>query len=64
LREAVKYDPRLLPAQASLGRAYLQIGKAQDAIPYLKGALRTDTDGSLHYQLARDYQCAGQAELS
>jgi len=64
LREAVKYDPRLLPAQASLGRAYLQIGKAQDAIPYLKEALQTDTDGSLHYQLARAYQSAGQAELS
>jgi predicted Zn-dependent protease len=64
LRDAIKYDPRLLPAKASLGRAYLQIGKAQDAIPYLKEALQTDTDGSLHYQLARAYQSTGQAELS
>jgi predicted Zn-dependent protease len=64
LRDAIKYDPRLLPAKASLGRAYLQIGKAQDAIPYLKEALQTDPDGSLHYQLARADQSTGQAELS
>ncbi len=64
LKIAVKYDPGLLPAKASLGLAYLQIGKAQDAIPYLKESLQTDSDGSLHYQLARAYQSVGQAELS
>ncbi|HYM10241.1 MAG TPA: tetratricopeptide repeat protein [Bryobacterales bacterium] len=57
-------DPAALPARASLGRAYVESGQAAQATPYLKAALSLDTDGSLHYQLARAYQAAGQAELA
>lgn len=64
LKRAVGRDAALLPAQASLARAYLQVGKGSEAIPYLKAALPVDDDGSLHYQLARAYQSAGQADLA
>jgi tetratricopeptide (TPR) repeat protein len=64
LRKAVARDPTVLPAQASLARAYLQVGKGSEALPYLKAALPVDDDGSLHYQLARAYQNAGQAGLA
>ena len=33
-------------------------------VPHLKAALTLDEDGSLHYQLLRAYQAAGQAELA
>lgn len=56
--------PRHDAAQAALGRALMQAGQAQRAIPHLKAALQLDTDGSLHYQLARAYQATGQAEAA
>jgi tetratricopeptide (TPR) repeat protein len=64
LRRALALDPKLAPAHKSLARADLAAGKAAEAIPHLKAALATDTDGSLHYQLARAYQTTGQAELA
>lgn len=62
LARAVKLDPKLLPAQAALGRALLETGEAAQAIPHLEAALATDTDGSVHYQLARAYRATGQTE--
>jgi tetratricopeptide (TPR) repeat protein len=62
LQKAVLRDPRLLPAQASLGLAESRAGKSAEAIPHLEAALVLDADGSLHYQLARAYQAAGLAE--
>ena len=64
LRKAVERDAAVIPAQASLGRAYLLSGQAAQAIPHLKAALPIDDDGSLHYQLARAYQSAGQSDLA
>lgn len=64
LETAVKRDPQLLPAQRSLGLAYLQTGQAALAISHLKQALPIDEDGSLHYQLARAYQANGQRDLA
>ncbi len=64
LKKAAERDPALLPAQGSLARAYLQVGQSDRAIPHLKAALPLDEDGSLHYQLARAYQGAGQADLA
>jgi predicted Zn-dependent protease len=64
LTRAVELDPKLLPAQAALGRAHLEIGEAAQAIPHLEAALPTDTDGSIHYQLARAYRATGQADLA
>ena len=64
LEKAVALDPALLVARASLGRAYVQTGKPDAAIPHLKAALEIDEDGSLHYQLARAYQSTGRPELA
>jgi predicted Zn-dependent protease len=60
----VSRDPKLLPAQAALGRAYLEVGETAKAIAPLQAALETDKDGSLHYQLARAYRSTGRAELA
>ena len=64
LERAVGRDPKLLPAQAALGRAYLEAGEMAKAIAPLKAALETDADGSLHFQLARAYRATGQADLA
>lgn len=64
LSKAIRHDPGLLPAHASLARTYLALGQADRAIPHLKAALSIDDDGSLHYQLGRAYQANGQAELA
>ena len=64
LHRAVHVDPGLLPAHASLARAYLALGQADKAIPHLKAALSVDEDGSLHYELGRAYQAHGQLALA
>jgi tetratricopeptide (TPR) repeat protein len=62
LRAALAADPKMLPADASLGLALSRLGKNAEAIPHLEKAREIDDDGSLHYQLARAYQAAGQAD--
>jgi tetratricopeptide (TPR) repeat protein len=62
LRQAVRQDPSLLAAKAALGRALMQTGSAAEAAPLLEAALGIDTDGSLHFQLARALQAVGQPE--
>jgi predicted Zn-dependent protease len=62
LEPAARSAPDFPPAQASLGLAYIRTGKPAEAIPHLEKALSTDEDGSLHYQLARAYQAAGNTE--
>jgi tetratricopeptide (TPR) repeat protein len=64
LEKAVKRDPALLPAHASLGMAYSRIGKSAEAAKHLEPALALDRDGSLHYQLARALQATGATEKS
>jgi predicted Zn-dependent protease len=64
LQAALRLDPGLLPAQAALARADVETGQNQKAIPHLKAALPMDTDGSLHYLLARAYQATGQPRLA
>ncbi len=64
LRRAVATDDRFLPAQAALGQALLQTGKASEAIPHLSAALSSDQDGSLHFQLARAYRLSGHTNLA
>jgi tetratricopeptide (TPR) repeat protein len=64
LSKAIRNDPGLLPAHASLARAYLALGQADRAIPHLKAALSIDEDGSLHYQLGHAYQARGELELA
>jgi tetratricopeptide (TPR) repeat protein len=48
-------------AQAALGRAYLATDQPGLAVGPLRAALATDTDGSLHFQLARALQRTGAA---
>ena len=62
LKQAAQQDPTLLGAQAALARAFLQAGQPAEALPHATAALSLDSDGSLHFQLARAYQAAGQAE--
>ena len=62
LRAAVAADPKLMAADASLGLALSRVGKTKEAIPHLERAMSMDDDGSIHYQLARAYQAAGNAE--
>ena len=45
-----------------LGRAYVLKGEFAAAIPLLEPQLPADRDGSVHIQLARAYQGAGQPE--
>ena len=51
-------------AQRTVGRAYIELGQPQQAIPHLKAALPIDDDGNLHYLMARAYQTSGQADLA
>lgn len=62
LRKALKADPKLAAAGASLGLALSRLGRNAEAVPLLEQSLTLDDDGSLHYQLARAYQAAGNAE--
>jgi predicted Zn-dependent protease len=64
LTKAVQLDAQLLPARASLGKAYLQAGRASEAIPHLKAAVAADADGSVHFQLAKAYERTGQPLLA
>ncbi|MBS1860042.1 MAG: tetratricopeptide repeat protein, partial [Acidobacteria bacterium] len=62
LRTALRGDPRMLAADASLGLALSRMGKHAEAVPLLEKALTLDDDGSLYYQLARAYQALGSRE--
>jgi predicted Zn-dependent protease len=62
LEKSVTLEPRNLLARSSLARALMQAGRATDALPHAQAILPLDTDGSLHFQLARAYQAAGKAE--
>jgi tetratricopeptide (TPR) repeat protein len=64
LEKAAAQDPELLSARSSLGRAYMQTGRGDRAVPHLKAALPLDEDGSLHYQLALAYQRSGEQDLA
>jgi tetratricopeptide (TPR) repeat protein len=62
LEAALRGDPKMLGARASLGLAYARVGQPAKAIPHLAAAASIDEDGSLSYQLARASQAAGQPE--
>ncbi len=62
LKLALKLQPTLFPAHAALGLALTRTGRQSEAIPHLEAALPIDDDGSLHYQLSRAWQAAGNSE--
>ena len=62
LQRAAAIDPSDPGPQLALGRAHLQRGDYAAAIPLIEPHLGTDSDGSLHVQLARAYTGVGQRE--
>jgi predicted Zn-dependent protease len=60
LERAVAAKGAPLSARASLGRAYVQVGRYEDALPHLSAAAKEDEHGDTHYQLARAYQALGR----
>ena len=48
-------------AHAALGRAYVQAGRYEEALPHLIVAAKDDEDGETHLQLARAFQALGRA---
>ena len=62
LRSALKLEPTMLAANASLGLSLFRMGNAAEAVPQLERALELDDDGTLHFQLSRAYQATGAAE--
>ena len=62
LERAVQREPSDPMPRVTLGRAYLQTGNFAGAIPLLEPQLASDSDGSLHVQLARAYAGVGEKE--
>ena len=62
LKASLELPGAPLTAQLDLGRAYLAIGRPEAAVTHLTAVLTTDTDGSVHYQLAQAYQRLGLRE--
>lgn len=60
LEKSVATDPTLLPAQAALGRALMELNRPADAIPHLE--LAAQTDPALLLPLSRAYRALGRTE--
>jgi tetratricopeptide (TPR) repeat protein len=58
-RVVIAKDPPFA-AHASLGRAYVQAGRYEEALPHLTVAMKEDVDGDAHLQLARAFQALGR----
>jgi tetratricopeptide (TPR) repeat protein len=65
LRAGLGSKAELLPrVHALLGRVYASQNKDQQAIEEFKLGLASDDDGSIHFQLGRLYQKAGEQKLA
>lgn len=64
LQRAIALSPGNLPAQASLGLAYLRNGEAAQAIPLLKAASSQSDAKPILYELAEAYRQTGQKALA
>ena len=63
LNKSLKAKPQMLPhVHALLGRVYAEAGRNTDAIAQLKLGAESDSDGSVHYQLARLYRETGDGK--
>ncbi len=62
LEAVLRAQPDMLPAHAALGMALALLDRSSEAIPHLQQSLSLDDDGSLHYNLARAYRAAGNAQ--
>ncbi len=63
LQKALNAKPQMvLHVHALLGEVYANAGKTQQAIDQLVLGIKSDEDGSLHYQLARLYRKMGDSK--
>lgn len=62
LETSAKLEPGQLPVRAALGLTLMRLDRAKDAVGHLEASVSIDEDGSLHYQLAKAYQAAGDGE--
>jgi predicted Zn-dependent protease len=60
LERAVTAKDAPVATHASLGRAYVQAGRYEEALPHLTVAAKEDEDGETHLQLARTFQALGR----
>ena len=60
LERAVTAKDGPVATHASLGRAYVQAGRYEEALPHLTVAAKEDGDGDTHLQLARAFQALGR----
>jgi tetratricopeptide (TPR) repeat protein len=60
LARSVELQPDLLPARGALGRALLELGRAEESIPHLAAAAPTDV--TLLMPLSRAYKATGRLE--
>lgn len=60
LNRSLTAKPQMLPrVHALLGRVYQETGRTTEALHELQLGLSSDTDGTVHYQLARVYRQLG-----
>jgi tetratricopeptide (TPR) repeat protein len=65
LKRSLHVRPEMVArVHALLGRVFARTGRSQDAIRELTQGLASDEDGSVHYQLARLYQEAGNTKAA
>lgn len=62
LEAALRLDPNLVEARPSLGRAYLRVGRFEDAATQFERGLVLDYYGDIHYSLFQAYRQLGKAE--
>ena len=56
LRSSLALPGAPASVQPDVGRSYLALGQAEEALPHLQASLGLDSDGSIHYQLAQALQ--------
>jgi len=65
LQRALNAKQQMLPqVHALLGEVYANAGKTRQAIDQMLLGIQSDSDGSLHYQLARLYRKTGDTEAA
>lgn len=62
LEEYLKAQPDALAARADLGRAYLHLGRYQEAAEQLAKAAAIDRQGDIHFQLATALRKLGRSQ--
>ena len=64
LEAALRFDPNLVEARPNLGKAYLRLGRFQEAAAQLEKGLALDYYGDIHYSLFQAQRRLGNKELA